>query len=211
MPTDSEGGLVRPSGQVSSTARGDAPEAIRRRYLTDARGGPGLGFYVDALIATPAFRDEGRRLVASRADPSAIRDMAAIARHRGWTRVVVEGHAAFRREAWREARLAGLEVRGYRPTPREIQDVERRELARSRGHDPAATRGPITDPAAKARMQVVEAVVRERIATPAAQARLLAQARERIAAWLERGARFNPTRAERTVVEPTRRERSRGR
>ncbi len=211
MPNDPDGGLVRPSGQVSSTAKGDAPEAVRRRYLTDERGGPGLGFYVDARIATPAFRDEGRRLVSGRTDPNALRDMAAIAKHRGWSSVVVEGREEFRREAWRAARLAGLEVRGYRPTPREIQEVERREQARTRGSDPEATRGPITDPAAKARLRVVEAVVRDRVTAPAARERILAQARERIATWLERGARFDPPREPRTVVEPTRRDRTRGR
>lgn len=211
MPTETEDGLVRPSGQVSSTAKGDAPEAVRRRYLTDERGGPGLGFYVDARITTAAFRDEGRRLVAGRADPNALSDMAAIARHRGWSTVVVEGREEFRREAWRAARLAGLEVRGYRPTTREIQDIERREQTRSRGVDPPKTYGPITDPAAKARLRVVEAVVRERAPSPAARDRLLAQARERVATWLERGARFDLPREARTVEDPPRRDRSRGR
>lgn len=211
MPNDTEAGLVRPSGQVSSSAKGDAPEAVRRRYLTDERGGRGLGFYVDARIATAAFRDEGRRLVAGRTDPNAIRDMAAIARHRGWSTVVVEGREEFRREAWRAARLSGLEVRGYRPTSREIQELERRELARSRGVDPPGARGPIIDPAAKARLRIVEAVVRDRVTAPAVRDRILAQARERIATWLDRGAKFDPPRETRPSVEPTRRERSRSR
>lgn len=211
MPNDAEAGLVRPSGQVSSSAKGDAPEAVRRRYLTDERGGPGLGFYVDARIATAAFRDEGRRLVAGRTDPYALRDMAAIARHRGWSTVVVEGREDFRREAWRAARLAGLDVRGYRPTSREVQEIERRELARSRGADPPRERGPITDPAAKARLRVIEAVVQGRVGIPASRDRILAQARERIATWLERGARFEPPREGPSVAEPRRRDRSRNR
>jgi len=211
MSNDTDGGIVRPSGQVSSSAKGDAPNAVRRRYLTDERGGPGLGFYVDARIATAAFRDEGRRLVTGRTDPNALRDMAAIARHRGWSTVVVEGREDFRREAWRAARLAGLEVRGYRPTTREIQELERRELARSRGADPPGMRGPITDPAAKARLRVVEAVVRDRVTTAATRDRILAQARDRIATWLERGALFDPPRGPAPSVEPTRREHSRRR
>jgi hypothetical protein len=60
---------------------------------------------------------------------------------------------------------------------------------------------------------VVEAVVRNRVADPAARNRILATARERVADWLERGARFEPLRTrERVGAEADgRRERQRDR
>src|SRR5882757_4951775 len=83
-----------------SIQRGDVPDHLKRRYYTDERGGDGLGFYVDAKVQAPAFRDRGRELVARRPDPNAIRDMTEIAQHRGWVIVTARGSADFRREAW---------------------------------------------------------------------------------------------------------------
>src|SRR5688572_9747663 len=91
---------LRPDVRGRSIAKGDVPEALRARYYVDGRGGAGLGFYVDAKVTAPAFRDRGRQLVAARSDPNAVRDMTAIALHRGWSIVVAQGSASFRREAW---------------------------------------------------------------------------------------------------------------
>lgn len=179
-----------------SLARGDVPDALRRRYFLDERRGDGLAFYVDATVKAPAFRDRGRQLVTARADPNAIRDMVAIARHRGWTIVTARGAADFRREAWLAGRTAGLEVLGYRPTERDMQDLERRLRPRRRASGPAddQVRRPRRelDAGAKSRLAVVDAVVRGRVGGRAAQDRILAAARVRVAAWLERGAGFEP-------------------
>jgi hypothetical protein len=66
-------------------------------------------------------------------DPNAIRDMAAIAHHRGWSIVKAQGSAEFRREAWLAGRSLGLEVRGYRPTERDLQDLHRPSAERQLG------------------------------------------------------------------------------
>ncbi len=196
-----------PSGRGRPGAAGDVPERLRRRYYVDGRGGDGLGFYVDAKIDRPAFRDHGDRLTAARTDPNVVRDLAAIAQHRGWTVIVARGEASFRREAWVEGRALGLEVRGYRPTERDLQEAERRLASRiQRPEDRSADRvEPSASPAdrsvqnARASMKVVEAVVRARIAEPAKQEAMLKGARGRIADWLERGAEFNRLRHARDV------------
>lgn len=213
------------SGKGRSVAQGDVPEAMRRRYFTDERGGTGLGFYADATVQRPAFRDEGRQLVATRADPSAIRDMTAIAQHRGWSIVTARGSAEFRREAWLAGRTLGLEVRGYRPTERDVQELDRRidrrlaarERSRRDREDEPIRRDPPErerNGGAGSRLRVVEAVVQGRVEDPAARDRILAVARERIADWLERGARFEPWRTHdraAAVEADGRRERQRGR
>ncbi|HEY0438259.1 MAG TPA: LPD7 domain-containing protein [Phenylobacterium sp.] len=178
-----------------STDLGDIPDGLSRRYFLDGRGGGGLGFYVDATIAQPAFRDRGDRLTAARNDPHAIRDMTRIAVHRGWDIVLVRGTPEFRREAWLAGRIAGLDVRGYRPSERDVEDLQRRLAARSyrddRSPDDRAKPGPLRA-GPRDRMKVVETVVRARIRDPADQERLIAGARARIARWLERGATFDP-------------------
>lgn len=100
MPGEIDRNQIDSEGRGRSMNKGDVPEPLRRRYYLDERGGPGLGFYADARIQTAAFRDLGARLVTPRSDPNAIRDMAAVAQHRGWTVVVVHGGTDFRREAW---------------------------------------------------------------------------------------------------------------
>lgn len=227
MPEDpGPAGALRPEGSSRSVRMGDVPEILERRYYTDARGGRGLGFYPDARIAHAAFRDEGRRLVAGRDDPNVARDLAAIARHRGWSIVVVQGTPTFRREAWLAARAVGIEVRGYRPTERDVQELARRTLEierrarRDRGRTstdrPHERPGAATSaPKARASLRVVEAVVQARVTDPTAQERILAAARARLATWLERGAGTTSERAPPSGSadrEPTvRKERTRGR
>lgn len=215
---------ISPGVRDRSVAEGDVPEHLRRRYYLDGRGGAGLGFYVDAQVKAPAFRDQGRQLVAGRSDPNAVRDMTAIAQHRGWSIVVARGAPGFRREAWLAGRAAGIEVRGYRPTERDVQELDRRiagreRSGRGRGDDRSSGKGrdqdrrdPREGPGAQSRLQVVEAVVRARVADPSARGRILAAARTRIADWLQQGARFEPIQTPRRppIVEgELRRERQR--
>ena len=189
---------IEPAINARSIARGDSPDWIRRRYLLDERGGRGLGFYLDATSRQAVFRDRGDRLTTGRNDPNAIRHMAEIAHHRGWSTVTVRGDTGFRREAWMAAAALGLEVRGYRATERDLQALQRRRAAREAKLERA---GP------KARLDVFERVVRARVGAPDDQARILAAARDRMARWLERGAAFAPLReTERPTV---RRERER--
>lgn len=174
--------IVVPEGERHTGAPGDVPDRLRGRYLTERRAGQGLGFYADAGAQAPVFRDHGGRLTTDRNDPHVVRDLVAIAAHRGWRAIGVGGHVAFRREVWLRARAAGLEVRGYRPTARDRQQVER-------GREASPGSATLT-PAAAARLDIVEGVVRARVVDPAEQARILSAARNRLAQWLERGATF---------------------
>ncbi len=184
-----------------STRRGDVPDAIQQRYLTDERGGPGLGFYIDATIIRPAFRDRGYRLDLDRADPKAIRDASEIARHRGWSIVTVRGSAEFRREAWLVGMGLGLEVQGYRPTERDLQDLERRTRQRDRSSDARVEK------AAPSQLRAIDSLVQDRIGDAEARRRIMASARMRIADWLERGASFESPRRERVLASERQRAR----
>ncbi len=97
------------------------PQSVRERFVQDRRR-----FYFPD--GTEAFRDRGRRLTTGSENTEVVRSLIEIAQVRGWGEIVVEGTERFRREAWRQARLADLEVRGYRPT-----DAERAMLVRALG------------------------------------------------------------------------------
>jgi Large polyvalent protein-associated domain 7 len=178
--------IVAPEADRQTSKAGDVPERLRRRYFTEARG-RGIGFYADARSEAAAFRDHGARLTTDRNDPHVVRDLVAIAEHRGWNAINVRGHTEFRREVWLRAEAAGLAVRGYRPTERDLQQVDS-----DRSHRGSGQRSPLDS---QARMRIVEGVVKARIVEPAEQRRVLTAARARLAEWLERGASFSPMRS----------------
>ena len=72
-----------------------------------------------------AFADRGRGLSTRLENTEVIRDLIAIAKERGWNEIALRGTERFRKEAWQQAKLAGLAVRGYRPS-----ELERAQLAR---------------------------------------------------------------------------------
>lgn len=114
-----------------SVERGDVPDPVKRRYFSEEpQFAAELRFYTDAKAKEPAFRDTGDKLIARENNAEVIKDLVAIAQHRGWTAIDVKGNAEFRREVWMEARTAGLDVRGFKPAERDVQELERRLNAR---------------------------------------------------------------------------------
>jgi len=180
MPDEINRNQIDSEGRGRSTRKGDVPELLQRRYYTDERGGPGLGFYADARVQAAAFRDLGGRLVAARSDPTAIRDMAAVAQHRGGAAVVGHGDKDFPREAWLTPRAPCLAA------------LARKAARAAEARPERADREPRDAAAGRTNMRIVEAVVRARVGDRPAQDRILTAARERLASWLERGARVQP-------------------
>jgi Large polyvalent protein-associated domain 7 len=102
------------------------PQSVRDRFVQD-----GHRFYFPD--GAPAFKDRGRRLTTASENTQVIHSLIEIAHSRGWTEVTLTGTERFRREAWRQARLEGLAVRGYRPSEAEQAQLVRalaRGLAR---------------------------------------------------------------------------------
>jgi hypothetical protein len=95
------------------------PQSVRDRFVQD-----GHRFYFPD--GAPAFKDLGRKLTTASENTQVIHGLIEIAHSRGWTEVTVTGTERFRQEVWRQARLEGLAVRGYRPT-----DVEQAQLVRA--------------------------------------------------------------------------------
>ncbi len=138
---DSSGEKVR-AREASPERRHHVPEHIRQRFVQ-------VGRHYHFADGTRAFTDRGGRLTTPSENTEVIRSLVTIAQARGWNAITVRGTERFRKEAWVAARLAGLEVRGYRPTEFEQSRVARM-LARGRadpGHSqperaPNASRGP---------------------------------------------------------------------
>ena len=133
-----------PSAPVASpTRRADTdpwtvPQSVRDRFVQD-----GHRFYFPD--GAPAFKDRGRRLTTTSENTQVVHSLIEIAHSRGWTEVTVSGTERFREEAWRQARLAGLAVRGFRPTDEQQAQLIRalaRNIARSTDAISAEARPP---------------------------------------------------------------------
>lgn len=132
------------SAKSQSVEAGDLPEAVRKRYYADkARWSGEPAYFTTAETKDPAFRDQGRRLTTATESHEVVKDLVAIAAHRGWDRIHVTGTEAFRRSVWLEAAQRGLEVRGYKPNERDLEALDRARSNASRNTiAPMAGRAP---------------------------------------------------------------------
>ena len=85
-----------------------------------------------------AFVDAGKSLITELEDKSTIRAMVEVAIAKNWKEITVSGSDDFRRNAWVEASLNGLQVRGYDPLEADKQLLAelRDRLPRPRPQDP---------------------------------------------------------------------------
>lgn len=105
---------------------GDMPEAVQRRYYAQSSRWSGEPAYFSTPTSDkPAFRDRGDRLVTDNDSRELVKDLVAVAEHRSWDRIQVAGSETFRRAVWLEAAERGIAVRGYKPTERDLQELDR--------------------------------------------------------------------------------------
>jgi hypothetical protein len=121
------------SGAAQKESRSRAvPDEIRERFI-----GIGANYYFPDGVA--AFTDHGAKLTTRSENTEVIRSLIAIAQARDWGEIKVTGTERFRKEAWFAARIAGIEVRGYKPTEFEQERIVRAIARREAG---AAGREP---------------------------------------------------------------------
>jgi hypothetical protein len=94
-----------------------------KRNILD-RGTTEFTYRAGQLQGNVAFVDAGKTLQTSLNDKETIRAMVEVATAKNWKEVTLTGTDDFKRAAWLEARLNGLEVRGY-----EARDADKQLLA----------------------------------------------------------------------------------
>lgn len=79
---------------------------------------PGKFYFPDSKKL--AFSDHGGKLATDENKPEVIRSMIELAKEKNWSSITVSGADEFKREAWLQATLAGMEVKGYKPKPEDM-------------------------------------------------------------------------------------------
>ena len=104
---------------------------LRTRFLVSSerdglldKGRTDFTFRGGARDGVVAFQDVGKQLTTVGEDRETIRSMVEVATTKGWKEVTVNGTDEFKRAAWLEAKLAGMEVNGYEP-----READKKRLA----------------------------------------------------------------------------------
>lgn len=92
---------------------------------------------------TAAFDDKGQKLATKSENQEVIASMVDIAKARGWEKITVKGTEEFRRAAWLEASMNGLEVSGYRPTA--IEEAHLAKLVKDTAKENSLEAGTVRD------------------------------------------------------------------
>ena len=103
-------------------AEEDLSQALLTRYIVSREkqglfdnGAAQFTFRSGEEQGRVAFVDAGKTLSTERDDKSTIRAMVEVAAAKNWKEITVSGTDDFRRNAWLEASLNGIKVRGYEP------------------------------------------------------------------------------------------------
>jgi hypothetical protein len=91
-----------------------------------------------------AFVDRGDKITFNSTSPTAVKAGLQVAKEKGWEKVYATGSEEFRREAWTQGQLMGMEVKGYDATKADFERIEvlkkEKELKKEQYKDKQATR-----------------------------------------------------------------------
>jgi Large polyvalent protein-associated domain 7 len=115
-------------GPSPTTASHAVPEDIAKRFVQVKN----KYYFPDGARA---FTDRGNRITTNSENTEVVRSLIEIAKARSWQEITVRGTERFRKEVWIAASVAGLQVRGYKPT-----EFEQSHLVRTLAREKA---GPV--------------------------------------------------------------------
>jgi hypothetical protein len=143
-------------------------------------------FYFKDRQDTVAFKDKGERMITASNEDRVAKAMATMADAKGWKTITVSGHPEFKQQVWMEARMRGIEVRGYKPNERDLLALEEyrdRQMRNNIAHDAtherqtkanARTPAPVEHALLTDRQKIASAVaaalIADRVSNPAQQA-----------------------------------------
>ena len=77
------------------------------------------------------MRADTRKISTKRDDRQTVSAMLDLAQSRGWDAVKLRGTEDFRREAWVQAQVRGIETTGYKPKDTDVQEARQRTTAQA--------------------------------------------------------------------------------
>jgi hypothetical protein len=113
-------------------------DAVARRhnlYTTDRRST--RIYYTDYQQKSEVMRAAPQRITSRLDDRQTVSAMLDLAQSRGWQSVKLRGTDSFKREAWVQAQVRGMQTEGYQPGATDRQEAQRRTIAATPVAQPA--------------------------------------------------------------------------
>jgi hypothetical protein len=132
-------------------------DAVARRhnlYMAERRST--RIYYTDYQQKSEVMRAAPQRITTRLDDRQTVSAMLDLAQSRGWQSVKLRGTDNFKREAWVQAQVRGLQTEGYQPKATDMQEAQRRTVAAT----------PVAQPA----KAPAEAMAASTVGSPAAKA-----------------------------------------
>jgi hypothetical protein len=130
-PQTTQGGR---EGTAKAAAYLSEPDTIAKLYYVEERRGQ-RQYFEDYQRKNLAMRATDTSISSKREDLNTVRAMIEIAEARGWHSVEIRGSAEFKREAWIEATVRGLEGRGFTASDADRQEADRRRSERGQAKE----------------------------------------------------------------------------
>jgi hypothetical protein len=137
-------------------------DAVARRHnLYMAKRRSTRIYYTDYQQKSEVMRAAPQRITTRLDDRQTVSAMLDVAQARGWHSVKLRGTDSFKREAWVQAQVRGMQTEGYQPKPTDMQEAQRRTVAaapvvqpvKAQAEAPATSKAPAaaraTKPASK--------------------------------------------------------------
>lgn len=172
------------SKDIEAQVKRELPDTIKNQYLVnekedkffDKGQGQKLAFEVvaDKSIKTPLN------------DSKTVSSMLLLAESKGWKSITLNGEKDFKREAWLQSTMRGIEVRGYSPSKEDKELLSARVQAQQKNGISQAPDKDKSDAMAKVKV-AAEAAIQEKVRNPAAQEKVRAAINQRAADAIEHG------------------------
>jgi hypothetical protein len=103
----------------------DDPPSIRNRFYVTQKGERRL-YYADYQQKQLAITADPKKIRTRLDDRETVSAMLNLANVRGWQSIKARGSKEFVREAWVQGQVRGVEVKGYKATDTDRQEVSKR-------------------------------------------------------------------------------------
>ena len=94
-------------------------------------------YYTDYQQKSEVMRAAPQRITTRLDDRQTVSAMLDLAQARGWQSVKLRGTDSFKREAWVQAQVRGMQTEGYQPKATDMQEAQRRTVAATPVAQPA--------------------------------------------------------------------------
>lgn len=86
-------------------------------------------YYSDYQQKSEVMRAKPQQIMTKLDDRQTVSAMLDLAQSRNWQTIRLRGSDSFRREAWVQAQVRGLQTDGYKPANTDLQELQRRKAA----------------------------------------------------------------------------------